>query len=135
MKLLKLEDMKETGRISNNVLWKDIPKNEKNIFVPFKNGYLSIKPLVGYDEWKMINIFKEFYDLVKIIEKFHLENITGVFRVQRVPIFENKSRVHVSTFRIKGTRSKKIEITFNYLMNKIINHITGETREIYKEKK
>ena len=134
MKLLKLEDLKETGRTSNNTLWKNIPKNERNIFVPFKNRYLPIKPLVGYDEWKIIDIFNEFYDLVKIIEKFHLENITGIFRVQRVPIFETKSRVHVSTFRIGWTRGRKSVITFNYPQNRWTNHLTGETREIYKEK-
>lgn len=132
MKLLKLEDLKETRKISNNTLWKDIPKNERNIFVPFKNGYLPIKPLVGYDEWKIIHVFEEFYDLAKIIEKLHLENITGTFRVQKVPIFETKGRVHVSTFRIGGTHGRKSIITFNYPQNRWTNHLTGETREIYK---
>lgn len=135
MKLLKLEDLKETGKISNNTLWKDIPKNEKNIFLPFKNGYLPIKPLVGYDKWKMIDIFEEFYDLVKIIEKFHLENITGVFRVQRVLPTETKGRIHTSTFRIKGTRRTEKDITFNFPQNRLVNHLTGETKELYKEKK
>ena len=96
---------------------------------------LTIKGLVGWDNFTSEEICYELYDLAKMVHRHKLDEIKGIFRVQRVPLSETKGRVHVSTFRIKGTHGKKIEITFNYPMNRITNHITGETKEIYKEKK
>ena len=96
---------------------------------------LTIKGLVGWDNFTQEEIFNALRDLAKMVHFHGLDEIKGIFRVQRVPLSETKGRVHLSTFRIKGTRGKKIEITFNYPMNRIVNHITGETREIYKEEK
>ena len=96
--------------------------------------YLTIKGLVGWDNFTQEEICNELRDLARILHWHNLDEIKGIFRVQRVPLSETKGRVHVSTFRIKGTRGKKIEITFNYPMNKIINHVTGEAKELYEEK-
>ena len=97
--------------------------------------YLTIKGLVGWDNFTQEEIFTALRDLAIMVNRHKLDEIKGIFRVQRVPLSETKGRVHVSTFRIKGTRGKKIEITFNYPMNRIVNHITGETIEMYKEEK
>ena len=103
--------------------------------IPNSSPCLTIKGLVGWDNFTQEEILNELRDLARMTHFHGLDEIKGIFRVQRVPLSETKGRVHVSTFRIKGTRGKKIEITFNYPMNRIINHITGETKEIYKEKK
>lgn len=97
--------------------------------------YLTIKGLVGWDNFTQEEIFNALRDLARMTHLHGFDKIKGIFRVQRVPLSETKGRVHVSTFRIKGTRGKKIEITFNYPMNRVINHITGEIKEMYKEKK
>lgn len=110
--------------------WSNITK--KDISNP---PCLTIKGLVGWDNFTQEEIFNALRDLAIMVNRHKLDEIKGIFRVQRVPLSETKGRVHVSTFRIKGTRGKKIEITFNYPMNRIVNHITGETIEMYKEKK
>lgn len=92
------------------------------------NGF-KLQPLVGTECYWNEDIEKQFKEL---IVKHNLWEIKGQFRVQWVLSTETKGRVHVSTFRIKGTRRMEKDITFNFPQNRLVNHLTGETKPLWK---
>lgn len=86
---------------------------------------LRLEPLVGTECYWNEEVEKSFKELIL---KHNLLEINGQFRVQQVLPTETKGRVHVSTFRIKGTGRKQVDITFNFPLNRLTNHLTGETK-------